>query len=74
MIEPVRRYIPEFSVLEMGEVSVDGVAQALNNLYYDPVRREKLAQAAFENAQKPEFSWDAIPERFNDLFIELTQS
>lgn len=73
MMEPVRRYIPEFSVLEMGEVSVDGVAQALNNLYYDPVRREKLAQAAFENAQKPEFSWDAIPERFNDLFIELTQ-
>lgn len=73
MMEPVRRYIPEFSVLEMGEVSVDGVAQALNNLYYDPVRREKLAQAAFENAQKPEFSWNAIPERFNDLFIELTQ-
>ena len=73
MMEPVRRYIPEFSVLQMGEVSVDGVAQALNNLYYDPVRREKLAQAAFENAQKPEFSWDAIPERFNDLFIELTQ-
>ncbi|HKO95905.1 MAG TPA: glycosyltransferase family 4 protein [Pyrinomonadaceae bacterium] len=73
MIEPVRRYIPEFTVLEMGEVSVDGVAQALNNLYYDPVRREKLGQAAFENAQKREFSWDAIPERFNDLFIELTQ-
>ena len=74
MMEPVRRYIPEFSVLEMGEVSVDGVAQALNNLYYDPVRTEKLARAAFENAQKPEFSWNAIPERFNDLFIELTQS
>jgi len=74
MMEPVRRYIPEFSVLEMGEVSIEGVAQALNNLYYDPVRCEKLAQAAFENAQKPEFSWDAIPERFNDLFIELTQS
>jgi D-inositol-3-phosphate glycosyltransferase len=73
MMEPVRRYIPEFSVLEMGEVSVEGVAQALNNLYYDPARREKLAKAAFENAQKPEFSWNAIPERFNDLFIELTQ-
>jgi D-inositol-3-phosphate glycosyltransferase len=73
MMEPVKRYIPEFTVLEMGEVSVEGVVQALNNLYHDPVRRQKLAQAAFENAQKREFSWDAIPERFNDLFIELTQ-
>ena len=73
MIQPAKRYMPEFSVLEMGEVSAEGVAQALNNLYYNPVRRQQLAQAAFENAQKREYSWDAIPERFNDLFIELAR-
>ena len=32
MIAPARRYTPEFSVLEMGEVSAEGVAQALDTL------------------------------------------
>ncbi len=73
MIEPAKRYIPEFSVLEMGEVSPAGVAQALNNLYLDPERCRHLAHLALENAEKREYSWDAIPDRFNDLFIELAQ-
>ena len=47
MIPPAKRYIPEFSVLEMGEVSPAGVAQALNNLYHNPQRRQQLAQAAY---------------------------
>ena len=70
----MKRYIPEFSVLEMGEVSPAGVAQALNNLYQNPVRLQQLAQAAFENAHKREYSWNAIPDRFNDLFIELADT
>jgi D-inositol-3-phosphate glycosyltransferase len=73
MIPPARRYIPEFSTLEMGEVSVEGTAQALNNLYYDPQRRQQLAQAAFEAAQNPDYSWEAIAERFDRLFGELTR-
>src|SRR5688572_11844808 len=71
MIPPAKRYIPEFSVLEMGEVSPAGVAQALNNLYHNPIRHQQLAHAAFENAHKLEYSWNAIPDRFHDLFIEL---
>jgi len=71
LIQPERSYIPEFSVLEMGEVSAEGVAQALNNLFYNPQRRQQLAHAAFETAHKPEHSWNDIPERFNDLFVEL---
>ena len=74
MIEPAKRYIPEFSVLEMGEVSPEGVAQALNNLYLNPERCRELAHLAFENAEKREYSWDAIPDRFEDLFIELAKS
>jgi len=73
MIPPAKRYTPEFSVLEMGEVSPEGVAQALDNLYYDRQRCQLLAQAAFENAQKIEYSWDDIPDRFHDLFVELSQ-
>jgi len=73
MIPPARRYIPEFSALELAEVSAEGVAQALNNLYRDPQRRRQLAQAAHQAALNPEYSWDAIAERFDDLFAELAQ-
>jgi glycosyltransferase involved in cell wall biosynthesis len=71
MIQPARSYIPEFSVLEMGEVSAAGVAEALGNLYDNPQRRQQLAQAAYQAAQNPDYSWDAIAARFDDLFTEL---
>jgi D-inositol-3-phosphate glycosyltransferase len=72
LIEPARRYVPEFSVLEMGEVSTEAVAAALENLYRDPQRRQQLAQAAYQAAQNPDTTWDAIAERFDELFAELT--
>ena len=68
LIPPARMYIPDFSVLEMGEVSAEGVAQALNNLYDNPRRRKKLSLAAFEAAQDPRLSWGAITNQFDDLF------
>jgi glycosyltransferase involved in cell wall biosynthesis len=73
LITPARRIIPEFSILEMGEVSAEGVAQALENLYANPQRRQQLAQAAHEAAQNPDYAWDAIAERFDDLFAELVR-
>lgn len=73
MIPPARRYIPDFSTLEMGEVSVDGTAEALDKLYHDPQRRQQLAQAAFEAAQNPDYAWEAIAERFDRLFGELAR-
>ena len=73
MIPPTMRTIPWFSTLEMGEVSAEGVAQALNNLYCNPQRRRQLAQAAYQAALNPEYSWDAIANRFDDLFAELAQ-
>jgi len=73
MIPPTMRTIPWFSTLEMGEVSAEGVAQALNNLYCNPQRRRQLAQAAYQAALNPEYSWDSIANRFDDLFAELAQ-
>lgn len=73
MIPPARRFTPSFTTLEMAEVSAEGVAQALDNLYHNPQRRQHLAQAAFAAAQNPEYSWDAIAGRFDDLFAELAQ-
>ncbi len=71
LIPPARRYIPTFSSLELGEVSADGVAEALENLYCNPEHCRHLAQAAFEAAQNPEYSWDAIAERFDEMFAGL---
>jgi D-inositol-3-phosphate glycosyltransferase len=73
LITPARNYIPQFSVLEMGEVSAEGVAQALDNLYSNPQRRQQLAQAAYQAAQNPDYTWDAIAQRFDDLFAELAR-
>jgi D-inositol-3-phosphate glycosyltransferase len=73
MLQPARRYRPEFSPLEMAEVSAAGVAQALGKLYHDPQRCRELGRAAFEAARNPEYSWDTIADRFGDLFVELAR-
>jgi D-inositol-3-phosphate glycosyltransferase len=73
LIPPVRSYTPEFSVLEMDEVSAEGVANALDNLYRSPSRRQELARAAFAAAQNPEYSWDAIARQFDELFVGLAR-
>jgi D-inositol-3-phosphate glycosyltransferase len=73
LLEPARWYIPEFSVLEMGEVSAQGVAAALGNLYDDPQRCQRLAQAAYEAALNPDYAWDSIAARFDKLFAAIAE-
>jgi len=71
LIPVAKSYVPEFSVLEMGEVSAEGVAEALEYVYRDPERRQQLARAGYEATQKREYSWDEIAQRFDKLFVEL---
>lgn len=71
LIPLAKSYIPEFSIFEMGEVSVLGVAQALENLYRDPRHHQQLAQAAFAVTQKADYSWDSIARQFDNLFVAL---
>ena len=71
LIPPARSYVPEFSVLEMGEVSPDGVARALESLYRNPTRRQALGAAAVAFARNPAHSWDVITRQFDDLFVAL---
>lgn len=52
-------------------VSPDGVAAALERLYADPALREQLAHAAYANATRPEYRWNAIAERWMRLFAEV---
>jgi D-inositol-3-phosphate glycosyltransferase len=69
LIPTARRYVPEFSVLEMGEVSSAGVAEALEALYRNPERRQRLAESARQAAQNPAYSWNKIAEQFERLFL-----
>jgi len=56
-------------------VSPVGVAQALEDLYAHPEKRRRLAEAAYRNACRPEYRWNAIAERWDRLFGEvLTES
>jgi D-inositol-3-phosphate glycosyltransferase len=71
LIPPDRSYVPEFSPLEMGEVSAEGVAQALEALYRDPTRRQELARSALAVGQNPAHSWDVIAQQFDDLVVGL---
>lgn len=71
LVPPARSYVPEFSPLEMGEVSPEGVAQALEGLYRDPGRRQELARAAVSVAQSPAYSWDVVTRQFEELVVGL---
>lgn len=52
-------------------VTPEGVAAALQHLYEDQAHRAALAEAAFLNATRPEFSWAEIAQRWRRLFDEL---
>ncbi len=71
LIPPVRFFVPSITVLEMGEVSPAGVAEALDHLYADPAHHATLSRAAAEAALDPACSWDTITRQFADLFISL---
>ena len=71
LVPPARSYVPEFSPLGMGEVSPEGVAQALEALYRDPGRRQELARAAVSVAQNPAYSWDMVARQFDELVVGL---
>jgi D-inositol-3-phosphate glycosyltransferase len=73
LIPPARFLVPPSSVLEMGEVSPDGVAHALDALYASPARCSALGRAAAEAALDPSLSWDVITRQFDDLFVSLAQ-
>jgi len=73
LIPPEKNYTPDFSVLEMSEVSAAGVCGAMNNLYEDPYRRQELARLSVAAVQNPRYSWDSIADQFDDLFVALSR-
>jgi D-inositol-3-phosphate glycosyltransferase len=52
-------------------VSPEGVAAALQRLYENRDHRDALAEAAYQNAIRPEFNWNSIAARWRQLFEEV---
>jgi glycosyltransferase involved in cell wall biosynthesis len=74
MVEPVRRYVPHHSRLELAEVAAEGIAAALQRLYEDRAYYERLAERGRRRASDPALSWDAIADRWHRELIDLTAS
>jgi D-inositol-3-phosphate glycosyltransferase len=70
-VEPVRRYVPHFSPLELAEVDADGVAAALERLYGDPELHAELAAAGRRRALTPEWSWGAVAAQWRQELSSL---
>ena len=70
-IDPVMTLTYPGNLTHAHLVTPEGVAAALQRLYENRGYREALADAAYRNATRPEFSWNSIAERWRRLFEEI---
>jgi glycosyltransferase involved in cell wall biosynthesis len=66
-----RRYVPEFSILELAEVAPADVAAALDRLYADHAEQVRLARAGYDYVRRAEFRWEAVAERWTHALSHL---
>jgi D-inositol-3-phosphate glycosyltransferase len=52
-------------------VTAEAVSAALESLYRDPEHRQRLSQAAYTNATRPEYDWNNIAWQWDNLFQQL---
>lgn len=72
LVEPTERGIPSFSPLELARVDAAGAAAAMEALYRDPDRLRQVSRAGHEHARRRELRWEAIGERWRELFSDVT--
>lgn len=70
LLEP-GRFEPMGTFLEAALVSPEEVAAALNRLYWDRDYRNTKAAAAFQNATRPMYRWEAIADQWKDLLATV---
>jgi glycosyltransferase involved in cell wall biosynthesis len=63
----VRRFVPPFSPLEMGETSVDAVAAALERLYRDRALLRSQSRAACAHARASRWRWSRVAAALDRL-------
>ena len=67
VVETTEVGVPRFTVLAMREVSVDGVAAALERLYADPAHRRRISLAGYRNATQARYGWDSVAGQWRSL-------
>lgn len=72
-VEPSVRLTYPGNLTEAHIVAPEAVAAALQRLYTDRARRDSLAEAAYNNATRREFTWDSIAARWKRLFNEAAR-
>ena len=70
-VDPVMTIISPDLMFDHELIAPKDVAQALEMLYQDNSTYNKLAEAAYRNACRPELSWDTIAKRWDRLFESL---
>jgi len=65
-----RRYVPDFSPLEMGETSPNAIADALERLYRDPRHLRARSRAAFAHARSARWRWSRVATGLRRLIEE----
>lgn len=73
-VEPVMKLTWPGNLTDGHFVSAQGVAAALQRLYEDREHRNALAEAAYQNAVRPEFKWSAAVAQWKELFQETIET
>jgi glycosyltransferase involved in cell wall biosynthesis len=73
LLDPVKRMVPPFALLEMAAVWPDALAAALDVLYAKPSLLKALSRAAYERATRPEWTWTRVAEQWERLFTRLVE-
>lgn len=68
MLEPVIRLTTPDTLTDGYIVSPEGVATALERLYEDRELLRTMSLAAYARARKPSYRWEAIAEKWRELF------
>ncbi len=71
LVEPVASLTMEGLLTEGRLVGPEGVARALDRLYTDPSHLRRLSAAAYQVATRPEYRWDDVARRWDDLFQQM---
>lgn len=72
-IEPTGKLTYPGNLTEGHIVSPEGVAAALQRVYENSDYREKLAEAGYQNARRPERNWKAIADQWDRLFRKVIE-
>ncbi len=72
LLEPVERFVPRFTLLEMQAVSARGLSEALERLYSDREFLRERSSAGHRNACRPDYQWQTIADQWDRLFQEVT--